>query len=321
MSASRYEQAHRYDGVPLQFDESDSTEEIALQTRDVEIIRDVWRYKFITSPQLTELFWPDSSERAAQMRLAKLSRAGYLERFRPYIGQGTLPWTYRIGPEGHQVLRRLNITDSRYKRREVFDYGHVLHEIQLNAWVLAYRDVVGADRFEWSGEQTYWPPKTAGGAPRSAPAHHELQDPTQRPVRPDAVLRIASAESDAIYTLLIEFDRTRRVDKNFDKFRRYDCFLTSWWDAADAGWSEAPFVVFVCQQAEQRHTFVATADRQLTGTYETAESSTLWPGRRRVLFALEQDAHKQRLEAWRSPGQPCGSASREDEIQRVHLPV
>ncbi|MEJ7715071.1 MAG: hypothetical protein WKF40_04925 [Thermoleophilaceae bacterium] len=29
-------------------------------------------------------------------------------------------------------------------------------------------------------------------------------------------------------TIFIEYDRTRRVDKNFEKFRRYDTFLC-WW--------------------------------------------------------------------------------------------
>jgi hypothetical protein len=31
-----------------------------------------------------------------------------------------------------------------------------------------------------------------------------------------------------VRTLLIEYDRTRRIDKNYHKLRRYDAFLC-WW--------------------------------------------------------------------------------------------
>ncbi len=48
-----------------------------VQPRDVGIVRP---YKFLTAPQLRELWWPASSVEAPDRRPVKLFRAGYLER-------------------------------------------------------------------------------------------------------------------------------------------------------------------------------------------------------------------------------------------------
>lgn len=55
-----------------------------------------------------------------------------------------------------------------------------------------------------------------------------LSDPRARLVRPDAVLEVARDDTDGSRVFFIEYDRTRRVDKNYEKFRRYDAFLC-WW--------------------------------------------------------------------------------------------
>jgi hypothetical protein len=58
---------------------------------------DVRRYKFLTAPQLRELWWSESSVQAADRRLLKLFRAGYLGRFLPICRRGSFPWTYQLG--------------------------------------------------------------------------------------------------------------------------------------------------------------------------------------------------------------------------------
>jgi hypothetical protein len=76
----------------------------------------------------------------------------------------------------------------------------------------------------------------------------------------------------------VEVDRTRRVDKNFGKFRRYDAFLTWWWrytEFADIG---VPLVMFTCQHGEQREQFLRAADLELTGP-PLARLSTARPAR------------------------------------------
>ena len=57
-----------------------------------------------------------------------------------------------------------------------------------------------------------------------------LRDERVRSVRPDAVID-ADDHDGTPHTLFIEYDRTRRLDKNFEKFRRYDTFLCWWWGA------------------------------------------------------------------------------------------
>ena len=48
----------------------------------------------------------DSSVQAADRRLLKLFRVGYLDRFRPISRRGSFPWTYQLGLEGHRLLQR-----------------------------------------------------------------------------------------------------------------------------------------------------------------------------------------------------------------------
>src|SRR4051794_24459195 len=236
-------------------------EDCALQPRDLHIVRDVWRYKFLTAPQLRELWWPDASVQVADRRLLKLFRAGLLDRFRPYArrGTGSFHWTYHLGAHGHRLLQQVGEIPERqrYRRRPVFDYGRVLHEIQLNAWILAFRRALGAAFLSWDGETTI-------DAPQRLRREEErleddwtpegLHDDRPRSVWPDAVVEIAGDDPAAARRLLlVEYDRTRRLDKNFEKFQRYDAFLNWWWRHTALGnRASPPFVLFVCQDDEQR---------------------------------------------------------------------
>ena len=106
-------------------------EPCVVQPRDVSVVGDVRRYKFLTAPQLREVWWPGSSVQAADRRLLRLSRAGYLDRFRPICRRGSFPWTYQLGLEGQRLLQRAGVIGprERFVRRDVYDYGHVLHEL------------------------------------------------------------------------------------------------------------------------------------------------------------------------------------------------
>ena len=79
---------------------------------------------------------------------------------------------------------------------------------------------------------------------------------------------------------LLEFDRTRRVDKNYDKFRRYDCFLNYWWRYTDfGGLDDAPWVIFICQDRDHALQFLDAADRELTGDVSRPWSDDDYVGR------------------------------------------
>lgn len=326
--AQSYADAHRYDGAAIHHHRVAVRTPCAVQPRDVAIIYGVWRYKFLSAPQIVELWWPGCSVRAAQRRLSKLFEAGYLERFRPISRRGSFPWVYQLGAEGHRLPQRHGALPAghRYVARSVYDYSRVLHELQLNAWVIAYRRLAGEALLSWDGETDIDPPtamkrgqlRLAGDW--SVRGLHETQ---ARLVRPDAVPEVLNAE-DRVRRFLIEYDRTRRVDKNFTKFRRYDTFLNWWWQDSQFGDSdEPPFVVFVCQDRSQREDFMSVADREMTGhRWHPAvdPGDHEFVGRRHILFAVEADAHEGRLELWRLPAYPAEHPARIGTVCKAELP-
>ena len=324
-----YTDAHRYDGAAIHHDRVPVAVPCATQPRDVAIIRDVWRYKFLSAPQILELWWPGKSQRAGQRRLSKLFEAKYLERFRPITRRGSFPWVYQLAADGHRLLQHHGIIPAarRHASRSVYDYSRVLHELQLNAWVLAYRRSAGPALLEWEGETDIDPPTTAKHGQLRLTGDWSakgLHDRHARLVRPDAVLEVVDA-NEIIRTFLIEYDRTRRVDKNFTKFRRYDAFLNWWWqETSFADAEQPPYVVFVCQDAHQREQFMAVADREVTGHRwhpSLDPDDYQYVGRKHCLFAIEHDAHRGSLHAWRLPAYPRDHPARTAKVRPVQLPA
>lgn len=325
-----YLDAHRYDSAAIEHSRRPALIPCAIQPRDLAIVRDVYRYKFLTSPQLRELWWPTSSVQAADRRLLKIFRAGLLERFRPVAkrGEGSHPWTYCLGEAGHRLLQHAGLIapSHRYKRREVYDFGHVLHELQLNGWVLAYRRALDGALLEWDGETSIEPPAGLQPGERFEDdwSAEGLKSPRPRTVCPDAIVEITGDTADApTRLLLIEYDRTRRLDKNFEKFKRYDAFLNWWWQHTHlAAHGTAPFVLFICQDDTQRDLFLSAADRELVGHRwhpDVEPEHYRYVGRQRILFTTEIDAHRGELTARRSPAFPPGHPARESAIRRVRL--
>jgi Replication-relaxation len=331
-ASASYLAAHRYDHDRVEIDTRTESTPLPVQRRDAAIVRDVWRYKLLSTEQLRVLWWPTRSERAAQKRLTKLFQASLLERFRPVTRRGSYPWIYQLGPEGHKLLQGAGLIAARqrYERRDVYDYTYVLHDLHLNSWVLAYRRELRGALLEWEGESAIEPPPPTRNAQLRLDDNWSaegLRAARPRTVTPDAVLEIARDDGDGTRRFLIEYDRRTKVDKNYEKFRRYDAFLTWWWrhtPLLDCG--EPPWVLFVCQEQARRDKFLAAADRDLTGhlwhpAVDTSEEH--YPGRRRILFAREADIHGGILEARRVPGYPPRHPARRGplaETRRVRLP-
>jgi hypothetical protein len=312
-----YAAVHRYNGAVLQHDRRDAIVPMAIQPRDFALVRDVWRYKFLTAPMIHELWWGGESLWPAQRRLHKVFDAGLLERFRPISLRGSYPWTYHLGERGHAMLRDSGVCEIgwRYRPRVIHEFGHVLHELQLNAWVLAYRRRLGEAFVSWTGETLIEPERKTPEQQRAAVMQldsddtvHGLRDERERPVCPDAVVEVAGEPGDAPFKVLVEFDRTRRLDKNFEKFRRYDTFLTWWWNrSSEALDGPEPFVLFVCQDEEHQAHFLGAADFELTGCqmpYWSEPGRERYVGRERIIFAVEGDAHAGELVAKRVPKWP-----------------
>jgi hypothetical protein len=148
----------------------------------------------------------------------------------------------------------------------------------------------------------------------------ELPDEYFRPVQPDALLDVRAGDRDV--RVLVEYDRTRRVDKNYDKFLRYETLLVVWWRTTNLG---SPYVVFVCQDAEHRRRFLHAADYELTGhlsanTYEGRQEH--YTARDRILFALESDLREGVTTAVALPALPPRHEERTTpaHVRRVPLP-
>ena len=328
-----YVDAHRYDGAAIEHGRRDALVPCAVQPRDVAIVRDVWRYKFLTAPQLRELWWPDARPCKRPTAACSSSSAPATSSASvPYArrGAGSYPGPTTSATEGHRLLQHAGVIADgrRYRRRPIFDYGHVLHELQLNAWVSRTAAHSASGLLAWEGETSIEPPTGLRHDQQRFDddwSAEGLSDPRARSVCPDAVLEIAGDDPTAGSRLiLVEYDRTRRLDKNFEKFqplRRLPDLVVA---------SHAPrrprvrrrSSLFVCQDEEQREQFLDAADRELTGHRwhpDVAPERYEYVGRQRILFTAELDAHAGVLEAWRLPAFPRGHRARRAEMRRVQV--
>jgi hypothetical protein len=124
-------------------------------------------------------------------------------------------------------------------------------------------------------------------------------------VRPDAILRRKDRSE-----LVVELDDRLPEGSGASKLERYDHFLTGWSTSLarykQAG-AELPIVVFVCRDRTRAHECARRADRILTACRAYAgEYPQDWeyPGRDRILFAVERDAYEGLLRGWSVPRLP-----------------
>jgi hypothetical protein len=306
-------------------------EDLAPQGRDLEIIRALWRYRFLLTSQIARQWWHGRSLYAAQRRLLRMTAAGWVTRFRPRLSKGKHEWIYQLDRKGFELGRRCLGIDGRYigeeakwRPRHVTDYSVVEHDLQVNAWVMAYRELRREHLLDWLGpdqgridvptkyEDRRFRPVGLEDASMSLSGYRRARDVRLRrfaPIVPDATLMLFSRRSGAEFELLVELDRTRRPTKNLDKLRRYDAFLTAWWQLADRyrGAGAAPLVVFVCPGEQEAMSLMRAADAEVTGRHAIpGERPDTWraPGRERMLFAAELDVHQGSVRAWMLPRLP-----------------
>lgn len=124
-------------------------------------------------------------------------------------------------------------------------------------------------------------------------------------IRPDATIGSGGRPD-----LLIELDDRLPEGLGAAKLERYDHFLAGWSTHlkhyARAG-IELPIAVFVCRDRTRARECARRADRVLTACRAYAgEHPHDWhyPGRERIVFAAERDAHEGLLCAWGVPQLP-----------------
>jgi hypothetical protein len=331
-----YAELRLAEGKLLRWGERETKADVALQPRDLEILVALARYRFLTTGQIAERWWEGRGLRAVRRRMTRLFDAGFVERFRPQTLRGSYQWTYCLARDGFRAAEQTGELAPGLKfapRREaIFDYRYVIHDLRTNEWVLRYRELLGDRLLDWAGpdESRYEPPKktrdedyfSRAGAILSESRWHEsgIDDEAFRPIQPDALLDVTAAEGDV--RVFVEYDRTRRADKNYDKFRRYDALVSVWWRTTHLG---CPYVVFVCQDADHRRRFLYAADYQLTGCLSAGtgpDREQRYFARDRTLFVLESDIRTGEPEAMLLPERPPRHEQREHpgRVRRVALP-
>ena len=331
-----YAELRLAEGKLLRWGERESKAACALQARDLEILVALARYRFLTTGQIAERWWEGRGLRAVRRRMTRLFEAGFVERFRPQTLRGSYQWTYCLARDGFRAAEQTGklAPDLKFspRREAIFDYRYVIHDLRTNEWVLRYRELLGDRLLDWAGpdESRYEPPKksrdeaymTRAVAVLGDCGWHAADVPDEdfRPVQPDAVLDVAAGERDV--HVLVEYDRTRRVDKNFTKFLRYDTLLTVWWRATELQW---PSVVFVCQDAEHQRRFMQAADYELIGhlsAWTQEGHQERFYGRDRTLFVVEDDIRKGEAIALCLPALPPRHEQRSSpaSVRRIPLP-
>jgi hypothetical protein len=348
-----YAAVHRGDRLLLLRDQHPPhkklAEDLAPQARDLEILRALWRYRFLLTSQIARQWWPGKSLYAAQRRLLRMTAAGWVVRFRPRLSKGKHEWIYQLAGRGFELARTCwgldgpyIPPDAKWRPRHVVDYGVVQHDLQVNAWVMAYRELVGERAIDWLGpDQSRIDVPTKYDNRRFRPvglddatiARSDYRRPRDlrlehfAPLVPDATVTVYSNPTGCEVDLMIELDRTRRPTKNVDKLRRYDAFLTAWWYLTERYQHapQPPLVVFVGPAQQQALSLMRMADREITGRLArpgTSQKKWRSPGREQMLFAAEPHVHAGSARAWMLPRRAPGERESDDFwAAAAHLPL
>ena len=162
---------------------------------------------------------------------------------------------------------------------------------------------------------------TTSGCPGDATPHGFLRTDRGRQrvaveefaaIEPDLTieLRLREAAQIVVTDLFVELDRTFKPAKNIDKFERYDHMISGWCTLKDRyakHCTAPPLVVFVCRDQANAKEFCRAADPVVTaGHAYGGEYASEWdyPGRQRMLFVAERDAHEGRMAGYTLPALP-----------------
>ncbi len=208
------------------------------------------------------------------------------------------------------------------------------HDVHVTGWALALRAALGDGRTRLRGpaQAVLTPPGRGGSEGTAALAPCDLRLPGGRAphdfvrvedggrrveverfesVRPDAILEIAGRpQSEPATDVIVELDDRPLDGPAARKLERYDHFL--------AGWSvhtrrygrraqAVPVVVFVCRDRTRARECARSADGLLCACRAYAGEYPLeweYPGRERIVFVAERDAHEGLLDGFGIPRVP-----------------
>jgi hypothetical protein len=208
------------------------------------------------------------------------------------------------------------------------------HDVHVSGWVLALVEALGGSRPRLRGPQTsvLSPPYRSSGDGQVALGPGDLRLPGGRTphdflrsdgsgqrldveqfetLRPDATIEVAGvAEQPAAIDLMVEREDRLSGSGITRKLQRYDHFLSGWSVHTQRYGRRAeatPAVVFVCRDRARARACARAADEVLRACRAYAGEYPLdweYPGRERIVFVAERDAHEHLLCGYAVPGLP-----------------
>jgi hypothetical protein len=208
------------------------------------------------------------------------------------------------------------------------------HDVHVTGWALALLAALGTERSVLRGpEQAVLSPPTRSSAqgrlaftpadlrmPGGRTPHDflrtdadgaELEVERFETLRPDAIVEVRAPGASALSTdVIVELDDRPAVGRAVRKLERYDHFLAGWslhTRRYGARMEAVPVVVFVCRDRTRARECARRADSVLRACRAYAGEYPLewqYPGRERILFVAERDAHEGLLCAYGVPRLP-----------------
>jgi hypothetical protein len=311
---------------------------------DLEILTLVACMRHVLSSQIHRRFNPGRAATTTQRRLKRLSDAGLVRRFQFHRRDGGgVPMCYAITAPGllllhaHDRLTALEKDDVQTLSGPPSPAAPVegdrllrqaRHDVHVAGWALALEHAVDGAPLAMRGarESVLEPPLRSTQNGRVALGPSDLSLPSGRTaheflrtgpdggrvgverfetVRPDATIELRGPVD-----LLLELDDRLPEGRAAGKLERYDHLV--------AGWSVhlprygrrlgvPPLVVFVCRdrararECARRADAVLTACRAYAGEYP---ADWEYPGRERIVFVAERDAHEGSMRAYGVPRLP-----------------
>ncbi|HXE43790.1 MAG TPA: hypothetical protein VN635_01195 [Conexibacter sp.] len=298
--------------------------------RELEILAALWDHRHLFASQIHRRWWADSSLRACQQALTRMTRDGWVRRFRFSVAEGGAQQrVYCISHAGFELLQRANVRGSDVDAETVWreppsgDPRAVLRDLHGNGWVLALHARLPKAVRGWRGPsasrivpprkrvQGDWIEMRPSDIPLGNRRLHGCELQRLEQVTPGATveLRLGRGERAVRVELLIELDRSRGAVYNEQKLRRYDLMLAGWFRMLDRYRSlgSPPVVVFVCEDERRALAYLRTADRAVTTRLARAgDPEAEWPSpaRRHMLWVCERNVHEGSLSALALPELP-----------------
>jgi predicted transcriptional regulator len=225
-------------------------------------------------------------------------------------------------------------TPSNGHRRDDGGLRQARHDVHVAGWALAIAGALGelSATLRGPAASTLSPPSRASGDTRLALTPRELRLPGGRTphdflrtdangeqvelerfetLRPDAIIALAGdGQARPPTDVIVELDDRPAVGRDARKLERYDHFLAGWslhtpryGRRADA----VPLVVFVCRDRARARECAGCADSVIRASRAYAGEYPLeweYPGRERIVFVAERDAHEGLLRAFGVPRLP-----------------